>query len=199
MNLQTFILIGRPGCGKGTQAELLQKYIKENDKEARPVFYLESGQKFREFIEEPSFTARKAKEIQVSGGLQPSFLAVHLWSHIMIENMTGSEHLVIDGTPRKVAECLALDSAMKFYDRKNPTILYLNVSEKWSFDRLSGRGRTDDQGIERITRRLKLFETDIVPTLEHLKQNKDYRFIDINGEQSVEDVQKEILSKIFIK
>ena len=49
MSPQTFIFIGRSGCGKGTQAELLQKRVKEKDQSSE-IFYLETGAYFREFL-----------------------------------------------------------------------------------------------------------------------------------------------------
>ena len=55
MKLQTFIFIGRSGCGKGTQVALLQKYIKTQDYK-RPILYIETGERFRQFIKEPSLS-----------------------------------------------------------------------------------------------------------------------------------------------
>src|SRR5689334_7971892 len=121
---QTFIFIGRSGCGKGTQAELLHKYLDENDKDGHLVFYLETGARFREFISRDNFTAKLAKKVSDSGARQPDFLAVLMWANIVAENFTNEEHLIIDGTPRSVAEATVLDSAVKFYNRQNPTVVY---------------------------------------------------------------------------
>ncbi len=106
-NPQTFIFIGRSGCGKGTQADLLKEYLEKN--RSNSVFYLESGARFREFISQNSFTANLSREIMKSGGLQPAFLAIHIWSHIMIEQMNEGKHLIIDGTPRLLDEAKILD------------------------------------------------------------------------------------------
>ena len=49
MELQTFIFIGRSGCGKGTQVTLLQEHFKKQDHK-RHIFYIETGERFRQFI-----------------------------------------------------------------------------------------------------------------------------------------------------
>ena len=75
MNLQTIIFIGRSGCGKGTQRELLKKYIQKNDP-GRQIFELETGARFREFVKEDSYSAKLTKQIIDNGGLLPSFLPI---------------------------------------------------------------------------------------------------------------------------
>ena len=51
---KTFIFIGRSGCGKGTQSELFLNKFREIKKE-EPIYYLESGKNFREFIGKKTF------------------------------------------------------------------------------------------------------------------------------------------------
>jgi adenylate kinase family enzyme len=193
--LQTFIFIGRSGSGKGTQAELLQQYISAHDE--RPIFYLEIGGQFRTFLSQGNYTAKLSREVAKSGDLQPPFLAVHIWSHVMIQQMDEGKHLIADGTPRIVEEAKMLDSAMRFYERENPTIIFIDVSRAWSEERLHSRGRADDIALDVIKRRLDWFDRDVVPTLDYLRTNPLYRFITINGEQTVEEVQAEIIAKAF--
>ena len=133
-----------------------------------------------------------------TGELQPPFLAIHIWSHLMIEQMDEQKHLIIDGTPRKLEEAMVLDGALQFYKRKNIYILHVNVSRKWSIDRLVGRGRADDKSINEINKRLDWFDTDVIPAIDYLKQNPIYNYVDINGEQTIEEVHKEIIQKIQI-
>ena len=193
MNPQTYIFIGRSGCGKGTQAELLEKYL---ESKGDRIFYLESGAKFRNFVSQSGYTAKLSNDIMKRGELQPAFLAIHIWSHLMIEQMDDSKHLIIDGTPRKLDEAQILDGALKFYGRVKPKIIYINVSDEWSIARLEGRGRTDDKSLAEVRKRLAWFQTDVMPVLEFYKNNPDYDFFDINGEQTIKQVQQEILNKL---
>ena len=190
---QTFVLIGRSGCGKGTQAELLVKTLKEKDG-PNEIFYLETGQKFREFITAPGYSNGLAKSIQDEGGLQPSFLSVWIWSEILVEKIKPNQHLVIDGTPRKLGEALIFTEAMKFYGRK-PNVIYLNVSRQWSEDRLSERQRQDDATAS-IKRRLDWFDSDVMPAVEYFSNNLDVNFLNINGERTIDAIHSDIVTKL---
>ncbi len=191
MHLHTFIFIGRSGCGKGTQAALIKEHILKENKEAE-IFYLESGARFREFIQGETYSSKLSSEVYNQDHRQPDFLAVWNWAHLFVDSLKGTEHLMIDGTPRSLAEAKVLDTAMKFYKREKPYIVYINVSREWSQKHLLNRGRSDDATLDKIDRRLKWFESDVVPAIEYYRTHPDYRFIEVNGEQSVEKVSEVI-------
>jgi adenylate kinase family enzyme len=193
MTPQTFVFIGRSGCGNGTQADLLAKRLTKSSSE-HSIFRLETGQRFREFTAAPGYTSSLAKSIQEEGGLQPSFLAVWIWADILIEKMKGNEHVIIDGTPRKIGEAIIFADAMKFYSRQSH-IIYLNVSREWSEARLSERHRSDDaQAV--VKHRLDWFDTDVMPAIEYFRTNDAIHFHDINGERTVEEIHEEIVGKV---
>lgn len=193
---ETFIFIGPSGCGKGTQAELLIKYLKENDPN-RNVFYLESGEGIRNFLANENYSSKLSKELHEKGILQPEFLAIWIWADILVGNLKGGEHLVVDGTPRKLREAKAFDTAIRFYKREGANVIFINVSRRWSRQRLTERGRTDDKIQGDIERRLDWYEKEVVPTVEYFKTDPNYKFYEINGEQSIEGVHSQIIKKIF--
>jgi adenylate kinase len=192
---KTFVFIGRSGCGKGTQAALLEEYLKTTYP-SQPLFYLEMGSHYRTFIQEKNHTAELAREIQLAGGLQPEFLSIWMWSTIFIQSLTGAESLILDGTPRRLREALVLDSAFKFYNRRMPTVLLVNVSEAWAKDRLRGRGRNEDSDEEKIAQKMKWYEAEVLPAVEFFRDSRTYDFLDINGEQPIALVHEEILRKL---
>lgn len=196
MDLKTFIFIGRSGCGKGTQAKLLMDYL-ENAHTADKIFYLQTGQHFRDFVARDGFANKIANEIAKDGGRQPDFLAIWIWSNAFLENVKNKEHLIIDGTPRSINEARILDTALKFYKRKKPFIIYMNVTRNWSEERLLARGRKDDLEIEDIRKRLDWFEDDVMPAVLFHRDNPDYDFLEINGEQTIKEVHNEIIGKVF--
>lgn len=202
MNPQTFIFIGRSGCGKGTQVDLLRAYISEKDQEKREIFHLETGAKFREFIQGQTHTSKLSYNIYKTGAIQPSFLAVHIWSHLLIEEFKGTEHLFIDGTPRTVNEAHVLDTALRFYNREKAKVIFINVSKDWSRARLASRsmveGRIDDAKKEDIEKRLSWFDTDVYPAVTYMNNNPLYEVYEIDGEQSIQEVYQEIISKIGV-
>ncbi|OGZ06681.1 MAG: hypothetical protein A3D65_02045 [Candidatus Lloydbacteria bacterium RIFCSPHIGHO2_02_FULL_50_13] len=199
MNKETFIFIGASGCGKGTQVELLKKELTRRDPKM-PIFYLQTGQYFREFVKGKSYAAGIAREAQERGELLPGFLAMWLWSDIFIKNLTGEEHLIIDGSPRTTDEAKHLDVAFQFFRREHPTVVHIKVSPEWSRARMTERaareGRADDSD-EGIKRRLSWFERDVLPTIERYRHDRNYRFIEVNGEQSITEVSKEIIEQVF--
>lgn len=192
---QAYIFVGRSGCGKGTQAELLIDYLKNNSQ--NEVFYLQTGEEFRKFMKEEGYSNDLAREVGSQGKLQPMFLTVMLWAKALIEKLKGGEILVFDGTPRKKDEADILESVFDFYGYKNPKVIYVNVSRQWAEERLLSRGRSDDK-LEKIKTRQDWFDTDVMAVLDYYQNNKDYVFLEINGEQTIEEVHQEILSKLKI-
>lgn len=200
-NIETLIFIGASGSGKGTQVELLKKELTLRDP-STPIFYLQTGQLFRDFAGGNSYAATIAREAQARGELLPGFLAMWLWSDIFVKNLTGKEHLILDGSPRTVDEAQHLDVAFKFFRRIQPKVLYINVSSAWTRERLLERagkeGRKDDSEAG-IAKRIEWFERNVIPTVNRYRRDRDYDFIEINGERSIEAVHKEVVAKVFGK
>ena len=193
---QFFILIGRSGSGKGTQAALLQGALE--DKGLQNVRHVTTGGGFREFIQSDGYIAKRAREINDTGGLQPEFLAVWNWANIFINSVTGNETIILDGAPRKPFEAGILHSAVTFLDYKNPTVIYLDVTESGSREHLAGRGRPDDKIESDVTNRMNWFETEVLPTLDVYLNDPRYTVLHINGNQTIENVHKEIMEKIHL-
>jgi adenylate kinase len=197
MNLKTIIFIGRSGCGKGTQSEKMLDFLKVHDK--RKVFHLEAGQRFRNFIAEETYSSLLAREIADAGGLQPEFLSIWAWTSELIKHVDKHDHLMIDGTPRRLIEAKILESALDFYGRPQIDVIYLNVSREWATERMVERGREDDKERSDIDNRMKWFENDVAPVLDYYRAHKYHNFIEINGEQDIEKVHLDILETLNLK
>ena len=193
---RTFIFIGRSGCGKGTQARLLIDEVTRRDPYKREVLYLETGARFREFIKGDKYSNKLSSKIAELGGRQPDFLAVWAWSTVLVDEMDNTKHLVVDGMPRSYQEALAFDSAVDFYNLPKPTVIYVNVSKEWSMNRMKERGRADDQSLKMIEKRLEWFDTDVNPAIELFKHHPGYSFVEVNGEQPIDVVHKDIMSRL---
>lgn len=192
--LNTVIFIGRSGCGKGTQAELLKDRIHKLDHEKHPILYVETGERFRRFIRGADYSSILSREIYEKDERQPDFLACLMWGNMLLEELESGMHIVFDGAPRAHSEALLLTTALKFYQREKPAVVYIDVSRKWAEERLLSRGRSDDRSIAKITKRLDWFELDVWPAVEYFKTNSFYKFIHINGEQTIEKVHSDILA-----
>ncbi len=193
MDKQFYIIIGRSGSGKGTQADLLKAMIEQK---GTTVKHVTTGGGFREFIAEDNYVAKRAREVNDIGGLQPEFLAVWNWSNIFINSLGESDTVILDGAPRRIYEVPALQSAISFLGYKNPVMIYIDVSEGWAKERLLSRGRDDDKNIEDVNKRMSWFETDVLPVVDAFMHDSRYKTLHINGEQSIDDVHKEIIEKL---
>lgn len=194
MSPQTYIFFGPSGSGKGTQAKLLMEELKKRDPE-RNIFHIEAGKKFRELSQENSFTAKKVEEIMQKGGLAPVFLPIWAWTEELKNNVTGNEHLFFDGVSRRLVEANVLDSALKFYQRENLIVISIECSDEWAIKLMKGRGRADDTE-EEMKKRLSWYKENTIPAIEYFKNDPDYKFIPINGEQTIEAVHQEIMEKV---
>ena len=191
--LHTIVFIGRSGCGKGTQADLLKNRIAKLDKAKRQILYVETGDRFRKFIRDKGYSSELSKKLYEKDERQPDFMACFMWGTMLVEELGPNMHLMFDGAPRSHAEALLMTTALKFYERLKPTIIYLRVGRKWAEERLLSRGRQDDRTLVKINKRLDWFEADTWPAIEYFKTNNFYKFIEVNGEQSIEGVHREII------
>ncbi|MEZ4210693.1 MAG: nucleoside monophosphate kinase [Candidatus Paceibacterota bacterium] len=195
-NQQTFIFFGRSGSGKGTQAKLLIEYLEKNKNNG--TLYVETGQKFRDFIgREHNYTSSLTKNVLDEGGLMPVFLPIWLWAGELEKRFTGKEDLILDGLCRRPDEAPVLDSAIKFYGLEKPNVIYIKTGKEWSLERLKSRGREDDDREEDMLRKLEWFDWNVIPSMFYFRESRDFNFIEINGEQPIEKVHEEIISKIF--
>jgi len=210
-----FIVLGRPGSGKGTQAKLLaQKFGLE---------YVAIGDILRKRRKIKDFTGKKLLKIMNKGELIPQFRITKIWidEFEKFKKKSQFKGFVLEGSPRWLIEAQLLDEALEWYEWKdNAKIILLDISRRGSFNRLTKRrickkcGRLipwtgefkkikkcDKCGGELITRlddrpesikeRFKEFKQHTQPAINYYK--KQGRLIKINGEQSIEKVFKDIL------
>lgn len=175
--------------------ELLKKYL-AGVTSAVPVLTVETGNLFRQFIAGDNYSSLLAREKNQAGQRGPSFLLIWMWTQFLVNNLRGTEHLVFDGASRSLIEAEALDTLMSFYSRPTPFVVYLDVGNETAIDRLTRRGRYDDLTPEAIRRRLDWFERDVQPVINYYRSHSGYRFLDINGEQPMDKVHQEIVSRL---
>lgn len=184
--------LGKSGSGKGTQVELL--------KEKLGLEYIGSGNLLRSRKEEQDFTGKKIASIIDEGGLVPSPIIFELWMKEMekIKDNGSTKGILIDGSPRKILEAQILEEAVSWYDwADNFKVLYLDISNEEAKKRLLKRGETsgrEDDDEDGIKKRLEWFVEEVTPVIDFYKNNN--RLIEINGEQSVEEVYAEIIRKL---
>lgn len=190
-----FLLVGRAGCGKGTQAGLLLKFLEKNGYEREAYIYV--GDSLRKFIEKnPSLTSKLAGKIMRVGDMEPSFLSVWALANDFIEKIEKNTSLVIDGFPRNLTEAEIIDEALDFYNLTDVNPVFIETSRQWSRQKLLERKRNDDTE-EAIKSRLDYFEEYVKPVIDYYEKESKFRLVKVNGEQGIEKVHQEIINKCF--
>lgn len=191
---QTIILFGRSGCGKGTQLKLIKEYFDKEDQNRKQIIFT-TGDSFREFFSKNTHASNLAKSITAKGLLQPLFLTISLWANTFLNNLEQDDHLFIDGSPRRKDEAIALDSAIKFFNREDVLLVDLIVSRDTSKKRMLGRKRPDDTE-ENTEVRLDWYDKEVVPAIEYLKNQSGYIYMEVDGEGDIQKIYEEIINKI---
>ncbi len=187
---QIIILMGRSGCGKGTQAKLLQKKFGFD--------YLSSGDLLRARTKIDDFSGQKLKKVMSQGNLAPTFLISYIWSEKIreIKNKPNLKGLIIDGSPRSLLEAELTSDIFEWYEWSDIKVILLDISDEEAFNRLTKRRRFDDK-IEAIRSRLDFYKNDVQPAIDYYE--KQGRLIKVNGQQSIEEVHREIWSQLKLQ
>ncbi len=212
------ILLGKSGSGKGTQAKLLQKKF--------GLGYIGSGDLLRARGKKKDFTGKKIVKMLAEGELIPTPAILKLWLDKIeeLKSKKKLKGFVMDGNPRKILEAYLIDESLEFYEwDKNVRVVLIHISNKEAIWRLTKRrickkckkivpfvGRfrkikkcpecggqliqRSDDTVKAAKNRLKWFKTDVQPIINYYR--KTGRLIKINGEQSIENVSKDILKTI---
>ena len=194
MQPQTFVFFGIIGSGKGTQVDLLLRYLKDK-KIASDVLYTSTGDEFRKVIASGSYTGQLVKETLEKGFLQPNFVTTSLFTNILIAGMKKETCLIADGYPRTIFQSESFEAMIKFYKRENVKIIYIELSEKEAMKRNLLRGRADDTP-EGIKKRFEEYINNVIPSMNYFKGKAGYTIYTINGEQSIENVHKDIIKAL---
>jgi adenylate kinase len=189
-----FIFFGTVGSGKGTQVELLTKYLKDN-RISDDVISASTGSEYRKIIEGGNYTGTIIKETLLKGHLQPNFLTISLFADILIDSMKENTTLITDGFPRTIPQSEAFEMAMKFYNRNSIHIIYIELDKEEATRRMILRGRSDDTE-EGIAKRFDEYVNNVIPSMNYFKDKPGYIIHVVNGKQSIEEVHQDIIKSL---
>jgi len=183
--MNDLILVGIQGSGKGTQARILA------EKFGYQIF--ETGGELRAMAKEESELGKKVKEITERGDLVPNEIVMEIVENFL--NKTSSEIPVIfDGIPRSDSQRVSLEDLLQIHGREF-SVLEVRLSEGESIRRMMKRAEIEnraDDTPEVMKKRIANFYAHTQPLLDAWKSH----LISVDGDQSIEDVSKEILEKL---
>lgn len=210
------ILLGPPGAGKGTQAEVISKKLK--------IPHISTGDILREAIRNDTPLGKQAKKIMDLGKLVSDEIILGI-----IKERVSKEDCKIgflfDGFPRTIGQADGLKSLNINID----LVLEISLSDEIIISRMSGRrihlssgrsyhiefnppkveGKDDLSGEDLIQReddkpmtvlaRLEVYKSQTNPLIDYYQQaekKSDLKFIKVNGANSPQEVSNEIFANI---
>ncbi|MGI6450862.1 MAG: adenylate kinase [Desulfitobacteriia bacterium] len=124
------ILMGPPGAGKGTQAELLIEHYK--------IPHISTGDMFRAAIKEQTPLGMKAKEYMDAGALVPDEVTIGIVADRLAQADCKNGFL-LDGFPRTAAQADALAKILSDLNMSLDGVLNIEVADAILLERLTGR------------------------------------------------------------
>jgi adenylate kinase len=171
------LLIGAPGAGKGTQAELIAERF--------GITHISSGDLLRKHVNEGTAIGRVAKEYLSRGDLVPDAVVMDMLRKPVVA-ASESGGYVLDGFPRTVDQAKAAYQTASSLGVAVEVAVFLEVQPAELTRRLLARGRGQDDRPEVIEHRLAVFEAKTRPMLDYYAQREE--LITVNGARPVPEV-----------
>ena len=190
--MKKIVLLGPPGCGKGTQSKLLVE--KDN------FVQLSTGDLLRsETSNSNSELGRKVKYLMESGELVPDDIVIDLIVNKVEEHKNKS--VVFDGFPRNIKQAEALDSSLQNVSIKLDHAILFEIDFKILEERINNRinetkgseQRKDDNS-ETLLNRIEVFKSSTLPIVRYYEEKGIISKID--GMQKINEVYAEIINII---
>ena len=172
------VLIGAPGSGKGTQADVLEH--------AFGVPHLSTGEILREEVKQGTELGKQAHQYMLAGKLVPDELMLDIVQQ-RLEKLDG---FVLDGFPRSLGQAQKLDEMLQ---KPLTCVAMLEISDETIFKRLKERGREDDTD-ETIRERIKVFHEQTEPAIAHYEKKGVLERIP--GEGSIPEVASLLVRRL---
>lgn len=186
------IICGAPGCGKGTQSDLLvEKYS---------LTHLSTGDILRKEIEAKTENGFIAESLISKGELVPDNMIINMLIEYIEKQPKESKGIILDGFPRTVAQAQALEELLKNLNKETTVLIDLNVDNEELISRLINRGKTSgrtDDNLETIKKRLQVYELKTAPVSDFYRKLNKYAAI--NGMGTVDEIFARITDVIDSK
>ncbi len=184
------IISGGPGCGKGTQSDLISERFQ--------LAHLSTGHLLRIEIANFSEIGREAQGYIAAGNLVPDEMILRLLAKT-VDELPVSHGVIFDGYPRNVAQAEALDKLMEERGKQIDIFLDLQVPDEVMVERMMKRAQTSnrsDDTPETCRHRVQVYHEQTAPVKDYYVKKGICQTVDATG--TIESIFREI-EKIFSK
>jgi adenylate kinase len=188
-NMTNLILFGKPGAGKGTQANKLKgKYN---------LVHISTGDVFRYNIKNGTELGVLAKSFIDKGDLVPDAITINMLEAEVDKN-PDAKGFIFDGFPRTIPQAQALDTFLTSKDWMVSGTIALDAPDEILIERLLERGkesgRPDDQDRGKIANRFDEYNEKTAPLIDFYQAQNKFHNVDAIGK--VEEVTARLSSVI---
>jgi len=209
------VLLGPPGAGKGTQAQIISKTMN--------LAHISSGDIFRENLKNQTELGKLAQTFMDRGALVPDDVTIAMIQE-RLRRSDCNNGALLDGFPRTPNQAEALDMMLRKDNQKIDCVPYINVPAEVLIERLSGRWtcptcgfvyhekfnpptepgicdkdqselyqRADDK-VETVKKRIDVYWEQTSPLIDYYQKNN--LLIEIDGTQAIEKVTSQLIDSI---
>ena len=179
------ILFGKPGAGKGTQAEFLKSKYQ--------LFHISTGDLFRYHISNKTALGILARSFMDKGDLVPDQVTIDMLKDA-VENNSDAKGFIFDGFPRTTKQALALDAFLIDKQMQISATLALEANDDILVERLINRGknsgRIDDQDEEKIRNRFEEYNNKTAPLIKFYEAQG--KFYSVDGIGSIDEITQRL-------
>ncbi|MBM7369333.1 adenylate kinase [Gordonia hydrophobica] len=173
------VILGPPGAGKGTQAELMS--------EALGIPHISTGDLFRANISQGTPIGVEAKKYLDAGNLVPPEITVNMVRDRVAEP-DAAKGFILDGFPRSTEQAVALEGILEDLKTALDGVLSFKVDTEVVVERMLARGRGDDTE-DVIRNRMSVYEAETAPLLTHYAD----QVTEIDAVGTVDEVHQRVL------
>jgi adenylate kinase len=207
------VLLGPPGVGKGTQAELVA--------EATQLPHISSGDLFRENIKNGTELGKLAQSYMNKGELVPDVVTIGM-IRTRLSQPDCKAGALLDGFPRTTVQADALEALLAEFGGEVNHVPYITASESVLIERLSGRWtcraqghifhekyhppqkagvcdedgselyQRDDDKSETVIRRIQVYFAQTAPLIAYYRERG--LLSEIDGDQPIEKVTADLMA-----
>jgi adenylate kinase len=207
-----FVLLGPPGVGKGTQAEILS--------ERSGLAHISSGDLFRENLKNQTELGKLAQTFMTKGELVPDDVTIAMIRD-RLQRPDCAAGAILDGFPRTPAQAEALEKMLAEFKGQIDAVPFITAKEDVLVDRLGDRWtcravghifnakshpprqagicdfdeselyQRDDDKAETVKHRIQVYLDQTSPLIDYYR--KRGKLIEIDGMQSIEQVTQDLL------